>query len=75
MLEVPGHEIAWLKVVSYARIESCQLDLKRLNGEVNGEELPGDENVSDTDSLDLLLQRDAGWTQDNSIDDPPVVSS
>lgn len=62
-LHVPGREVAWLKVASYACIERCDLACKSLNGEVNEEEVPGDDDVLDTDCLDLLLQHDAGWTE------------
>lgn len=60
MLDVPGHGVAWLKVASYAAIKGCELEWRRLNGEVSEEEVPGEDDIPDNSSLELLLQRPAG---------------
>lgn len=75
VLDVTGREVAWLKVNSYETIESCGLEWKRLNGKIDEEEVPGDYDVPDTDSLKLLLQCDSGWTQHTNPIDPGVESA
>lgn len=74
MLGVPCCEVVWLNVAFYSCIGSCELEWKRLKGEVNEKEVPGDDIVSDTDSLEFLLQRDANWKQETSIVDRLVGS-
>lgn len=39
---------------------SCKLEWKRFNGEANEEEVPGDHDIPDNNSSELLLQRDVG---------------
>lgn len=46
-----------------------------MNGQVNEEEVPSYEDVPDTACLELLLQRDAGWTQESSAVDRIVASA
>lgn len=60
MFDVLGLRVAWLKVTSYASIESCELKRKRLDGKTDEEELPGYVGIPDTDSLQLRLQFNAG---------------
>lgn len=74
VLDVPGSELAWLKVTSYAFFESCKLERIRLNGVIDDEEARSDDYVPDTDSLGLLSQQDAHWTQDTSAVNPSVAS-
>lgn len=38
-------------------------------GKVNEKKVP-DEDATDTDSLEFLLQRDVSWTQDLGVADP-----
>lgn len=66
MLHLTSREGPWLKVTFYASNESCSLVWKRLNGKIDEEEVLGDYDVPDTDSLEILLQHDAGCTQDTS---------
>lgn len=68
------HEIAWLKVALYASTKSCLLVWKRLLGERSEEVISGDDDVPNTDSLEILVQRKTGWAQENSAVDPMVVS-
>lgn len=74
MLAVPSCQIAWLKVAFNASFESCELERERLNGEANEEEVPRDDDVLDTDSLELYLQRDTAWPQKISAVDSLVMS-
>lgn len=71
VLEVPGRDIDWLKGTRYAFVESCELEWKRLNGEVDEEE-GSDDDEPDIDSLELVLRRDAGCAQDIGPVDPGV---
>lgn len=52
-----------LRATSYASDESCEVERKCLNGEIDVEDGP-DDDVSDTNLSELLLARDTGWTQD-----------
>lgn len=60
-------------MTSYASIEGCGLEWKRQNGKVDEVAVP-DEDVPDTESFELLLQRDTGWTQDVGVVDAGVES-
>lgn len=51
--------MVWLQATSYSSVESCELEWKRLRGEIY-EEDGHDDDVLDMDSVNLLLQRDAG---------------
>lgn len=74
VLEVPCREVVWLQETSYASFESCELEWKPLNGEIDEEEGP-DDNGPDTDLLELLLHFDAGWTQDVGVFEPGVANA
>lgn len=69
MLDVFHREAALLKFSSHASIESCEVQWKSLNREDEEQEVPGDDDFSGTDSLELLLKRGAGWTQETSAVD------
>lgn len=62
LLDIPSGEVACLKKTSHASITGCGLEWKWLSGEVDGEEVP-DQNVRNTHSLKLSLERSVGWTQ------------
>lgn len=75
VFDILGSEVAWLKVAFYASIESCEMEWKRLNGKVSKEKVPGVDNVPHTDSLELLLQRNAGLNEETIVGDRLVVSA
>lgn len=75
VLGYPGRGVAWLKLASYGNIQSWKLALKRLNGEIDEEEVPIDKDVPNIESVELLLQRDAGSTQEISTVALLVVSA
>lgn len=60
VLDVSDRKVAWLQVSSYTSIGSCGLEWKRFNDEIDKEEVPGDDNVQDIDSLEVLQRRNAG---------------
>lgn len=63
VLEVSGREVAWLQSTTYASVKSCELERKRLNGEIE-KEGGYDDVVPGSASLELLLQHDPGLTTD-----------
>lgn len=73
VIEATRREVAWLKITSCASVENCELEWKRLNAELDKEEVL-DVDVPDTDSLELLLQRYAGRMQDIGVVHPGVAS-
>lgn len=58
VLEAPSRKMVSLQRTSYASVKSCEIEWKRLNGEIDDEDVP-DDDVQDIDSLKLLLQLDA----------------
>lgn len=68
--DVPGRKVAWMKIASYAINKNCKLEWKHFSGEFNKKEVPGDDDVPDTDYLELPLQRIAGSTKETSAVDP-----
>lgn len=62
VLEASGHTVVWLQLTSYTCNASFEIAWKMLNGKMDDEEAT-DDHVPDTDSLELLLQRDAAWPQ------------
>lgn len=56
-------------MTSYASVANCELEWKRLNCTIDKTE-GTDDDVPDTDSQELLVKRDAGYTQDvDAVDD------
>lgn len=43
LLGIPCREVAWLRVSSYASVRSCGIQWRRLNGEVDEEEVADDD--------------------------------
>lgn len=74
-LDVPGREVVGLKVASCSSNDSCKLQWKRVNGEVEEEEVLGGDGGPDTYYLELLLQRDTGWTQESSVVDHLLMAA
>lgn len=60
ILDVSSFELAWFGLTFSASVERCQLKYIRLDGEIDEEKAPADDDVPDTDSLALVLQRDPG---------------
>lgn len=68
-----GRDVLWLSGLAYASKESCRAYWRAANGEVTNvlaeAEVPCTD-VPDMDDLALLLEKDAGWTQDVGSVDP-----
>lgn len=73
VLDVPGREIAWLRLAFCTSIRNSDLEWNSLNVDANEEESFGDDDVPDTDYLDLILQRCEGWTKETSAADPSTM--
>lgn len=61
-------------MASYESLDSCGLEWKRSNCKVGEEEVPGDEDLLDIDSLEILLHCKAGWTHETNGADRLVMS-
>lgn len=63
LLQVPSLELVGLQTSSYASVKSCEIEWRWLNGEIDEVDGP-DGDFRETESLVLLVPRDAGWEQE-----------
>lgn len=64
----------YFQATLYASMKANDLEWKRLNAEIDEEDDP-DKDVPDTDLLEWLLLREAGWTKDIGAFHPVVVNA
>lgn len=78
LVSVPGRDVVWLPSLAYASMKSCRADWRAANGKTI--DVPAEVEVPsvivlEMDDLDLLLEKDAGWTQYVGSFDPLVVET